>query len=49
MGKASATAPEDLHCFDSRPVAPRMVLRLAVEAGGDRYLYTFWYGLTDGP
>ena len=45
----NATALEDLHCFDSRPVTPRMVLRLAIEAGSDRYVYTFWYGLVEGP
>jgi len=38
----------DSHCFgDDR--AGRSALRLAVEARGARYVYTFWYRSTDGP
>ena len=38
-----------LPCFVFDPVGERVALRLAVEAGGARYLYTFWYRLLEAP
>jgi hypothetical protein len=46
---ARAWQPGDVHCFDYDPAARRSALRLAVEARGARYLYTFWYRATEGP
>jgi hypothetical protein len=46
---AGTWQPGDVHCFDFDPAAGRGVLRLAVEARGARYVYTFWYRAAEGP
>jgi hypothetical protein len=46
---ASTWQPGDVHCLDYDPAAQRGALRLAVEARGARYVYTFWYRAAEGP